>query len=271
LSALAYDHLPTDVRMMALGLPARRKPGRPRALSFQDQLNVALCWGERLNARAQVGKSERHTALAALMKKLVRLQTAGAAPHKIREVQAMMNALGRYITLEIRPPEVDYPTIDREVAAEFDIHPRTVRRCRTDFRGFLSHPWNERAHEAEARTAFAAKQLAKRLMTPERLAKGERVVIAGGSLVVEQDRAAESTFKTAQRMLGLMRRVQHWVPVVSRPHWLYFKPQWTRMDVQAGDRIWINNQEVHVWQTPPQGRKILRRTFDTGEPLVDKE
>jgi len=48
-------------------------------------------------------------------------------------------------------------------------------------------------------------------------------------------------------------------------------PQWIRMDVQAGDRIWIDDQEVHVWTTHPQGRKILRTTFDTGEPRLDKE
>ena len=52
----AYDLLSTDVRLMALGLPARRKPGRPRALSFRERLNVALSWNEKLNARAQVLK-----------------------------------------------------------------------------------------------------------------------------------------------------------------------------------------------------------------------
>lgn len=183
--ALEYDHLSTDVRLMALGLPARRKPGRPRALSFRERLNVALSWNEKLNARAQVGTSQRHTALAALMKKLIRLQTAGAKPHKIREVQAMMDALGRYITLQVRPPEIDYPTIDQEVAEDFGITARMVLRCRTDFRKFLSHPWNERAHEVEARTAFAAQQLAKRLMTPERFAKREPVKIRSGALWVD--------------------------------------------------------------------------------------
>ena len=256
----AYDHLSTDVRLMALGLPARRKAGRKRALSFHEALNVALSWIEKLNALAQVGKSERHEALAALMKKLVRLQTAGAPPHKIREVQTKMDVLGRYITLEIRPPEIDYPAIDREVAGDFGITARMVLRCRTDFRRFLRYRWEERAHEAEARVDFGTKQrtrqLAKQLMTPERLAKGERVVIAGGCLVVEQDRTAEVAFKTAQRMHSLMRRAEHWVPVVSRPHWLYFKPQWRPgwMSRQA-DRIWIDNQEVHVWETHPPGQE----------------
>ena len=253
----AYDLLSTDVRLMALGLPARRKPGRPRALSFRERLNVALSWNEKLNARAQVGTSQRHTALAALMKKLIRLQTAGAKPHKIREVQAMMDALGRYITLQVRPPEIDYPTIDQEVAEDFGITARMVLRCRTDFRKFLSHPWNERAHEAKARVDFEAKQLAKRLMTPERLAKGERVVIAGGYLVVEQDRTAEAVHMAARRVFGL-----------TRPRWLAIRPQWTRM-LQAGDRIWIDSQECFVWEPHLRGRQIKRITYDTGGPLED--
>ena len=97
----------------------------------------------------------------------------------------MMDALGRYITLQVRPPEIDYPTIDQEVAEDFGITARMVLRCRTDFRKFLSHPWNERAHEVEARTAFAAQQLAKRLMTPERFAKREPVKIRSGALWVD--------------------------------------------------------------------------------------
>jgi hypothetical protein len=47
------------------------------------------------------------------------------------------------------------------------------------FPQFLSHPWNEGAHEAVARAAFAAKQLAERLMIL--LAKLEPVGIRSGA------------------------------------------------------------------------------------------
>jgi hypothetical protein len=162
-------------------LATKRNPGRPRDLSFHERLDVALTWNERLNAQAKVGKSERHTALKLLMKKLIRLKTTGALPYKIFEVQAMMNSLGRYVSLEIRPPDIHYPTLDREVAVTFGIKPRMVRRCREELHEFLSYPWKEREHEALARVAFALKQqirqLATQLMTPERLAKGEPLAI----------------------------------------------------------------------------------------------
>jgi hypothetical protein len=169
-------------------LATKRNPGRPRDLSFHERLDVALTWNERLNAQAKVGKSERHTALKLLMKKLIRLKTTGALPYKIFEVQAMMNSLGRYVSLEIRPPDIHYPTLDREVAVTFGIKPRMVRRCREELHEFLSYPWKEREHEALARVAFALKQqirqLATQLMTPERLAKGEPLAIRFGGLWV---------------------------------------------------------------------------------------
>ena len=81
------------------------------------------------------------------------------------------------------------------MAEDFGITARMVLRCRTDFRKFLSHPWNERAHEVEARTDFGrTQQLAKRLMTPERFAKREPVKIRSGVFGARTQRL----FKTAQ-------------------------------------------------------------------------
>jgi hypothetical protein len=79
------------------------------------------------------------------------------------------------------------PEIDKQVAELFGITERMVRKCRTDTRlhPFMPHPvWLERDWVKTARQDFEARQVAKRLMTPERYAKGEPVRLFNGGLQV---------------------------------------------------------------------------------------
>jgi hypothetical protein len=87
----------------------------------------------------------------------------------------------------IKPPDTVLPVIDGAVATLFGISPRMVRKCRTDPRlqAFMPHPvWIERDWVKAARLDFEARQIAKRLMTPERFAKQEPVRILNGGLQV---------------------------------------------------------------------------------------
>jgi hypothetical protein len=52
-----YGALPTEIRMMALGLPipcARRRGGRPRALSVLHRIEIAMAWAEYMNTHARI-------------------------------------------------------------------------------------------------------------------------------------------------------------------------------------------------------------------------
>lgn len=80
--------------------------------------------------------------------------------------------------------------LDKEVAKAFKafgVTARMVSKCRTDprMRPFLPREaWVEREWEAPAKRHFTAKQIAKQLMTPERLAKGEPLALDGDALLV---------------------------------------------------------------------------------------
>jgi len=79
------------------------------------------------------------------------------------------------------------PEIDMQVAKQFGITERMVRRCRTDpkLQRFMPHPvWLERDWVKSARLDFEARQVAKRLMTPERLAKQEPLTLVNGAVRV---------------------------------------------------------------------------------------
>jgi hypothetical protein len=79
------------------------------------------------------------------------------------------------------------PEIDKQVAELFGITERMVRKCRTDTRlhPFMPHPvWLERDWVKTARQDFEARQVAKRLMTPERFAKREPLTLVNGTVRV---------------------------------------------------------------------------------------
>jgi hypothetical protein len=151
----------------------RRRPrGRPKALSFQRQIEIAQAWGEALNAHAVFERDrKRDRAVAKLQARFRTLCAAHAPPHKLAEVTAAIDKLGRITRVPIKPPAMILPIIDRALAQFFGITPRMVRRCRGDsrLRPFMPHPvWLERDWVRAVRLEFEARQVAKRLMTPER-------------------------------------------------------------------------------------------------------
>jgi hypothetical protein len=125
--------------------------------------------------------------------------------------------------------------LDRAIGKQFGISDRMVRRIRDDRRleAFKPQPaWLPRPWEKPAREAFDARQVAKRLMTPERYAKGEAIALEGGRLVVRQDDpASEGVYRAALRALRLVQRSERLLPQEyrSRPAWLGFRPQWARI------------------------------------------
>jgi hypothetical protein len=183
-----YLELPVDLRLHLLGLPAARRRGRPRALAFLERVRVAQAHAEALNAHAiHVHDRNRDRAVAGLQKKFRALCAAKAAPHKIAEVRAEIDKHGRVTRVAIKPPDAVLPEIDKQVAELFGITERMVRRCRTDpkLQQFMPHPvWLERDWLKQERLIFEARQVAKRLMTPERYAKGEPLTLVNGTVMV---------------------------------------------------------------------------------------
>jgi hypothetical protein len=131
----------------------------------------------------------RDRALAKLQAKFRGLCAANAAPHKLAEITAAIDKVGRVTRVPIKPPEKRLPEIDKQVAELFGITERMVRKCRTDpkLRPFMPHPvWLEPDWLRTAREDFEARQVAKRLMTPERYAKCEPVRFYNGGLQVPE-------------------------------------------------------------------------------------
>jgi hypothetical protein len=161
--------------------------GRPRELTFWRRLDVVLTWDERYHARVQREIAERTEQLRALAKKLVHRRASGASIIEIARLSAQMDWLGRRYEARLYKPDTHKPIIDRRVAKLFGISPRMVRTIRDDrsldpFRS--TPPWEVPDWEIAARQDFLARQLARALMTPERLAKGEPVRIFNGGLQV---------------------------------------------------------------------------------------
>jgi hypothetical protein len=188
LGTFDYSQLPIDLRLHFLCLPARRRRGRPKDLTFLERVRVAQAHAEALNAHAiHVRDHGRDRALAKLQAKFRGLCAAQAAPHKIAEVTAAIDKVGRVTRVPIRPPDKPLPEIDKQVAKLFGITERMVRRCRTDpkLQRFMPHPvWLERDWVKSARLDFEARQVAKRLMTPERLAKQGPLTLVNGAVRV---------------------------------------------------------------------------------------
>jgi len=192
-----YDQFSVDFRLHLLGLPlgANREPagglpgpGRPKALTFRQRVEVAQAHAGAMNRHAiHVRDRGRDRALAKLQAKFRGLCAANAAPHKLAEITAAIDKIGRVTRVPIKPPETVLPTIDKQVAELFGITERMVRKCRTDpkLRPFTPHPvWLERDWVKQGRLDFEARQVAKRLMTPERLAKQEPLTLVNGAVRV---------------------------------------------------------------------------------------
>jgi hypothetical protein len=191
------DDLPIELRLYALGLydGPLRGVGRPRRLDYQGRLEIYVAWWGALNAHAvHVHDRKRDRAVAKLQTRFRTLSAAGTPTHETVRITTAIDKIGRVSRVPIEPPPTCYPELDKAIAEQFSlrpgfarISPRMVRRIRSDRRleAFKPQPaWLERPWEKPTREAFQARQVAKRLMTPERYNKGEAIVLEGGRLVV---------------------------------------------------------------------------------------
>jgi hypothetical protein len=208
-----YAGFPVDYRLHLLGLPNKPpapKRGRPRALSLAERIRVAQAAGEALSAHAVVERDrKRDRAIAKLHLKFHRLCAEQAAPHKLAEVTAAIDRVGRVTRVVIKPPDTALPVIDAKVAKLLGITVRMVRRCRTDprMRPFMPHPvWLERDWVKVARLDFEARQVAKRLLPPEQWRR--RFELANDSIraVAQADQYIEQRTQLLRRAIGNMRR-----------------------------------------------------------------
>src|SRR5262249_38764246 len=144
-----YDELSIELRFLALGLgvpdPPPKPPGRPRKLSFRQQLEVRLRWTEIRKALARYGRSTARPELRRVLKEI--RQPKNALPWRFAELSRKADQTGRFSSTEILPPDETLPAIDKIVAGELDIHERQVRRIRSDPRMqpfTAGEPWLER-------------------------------------------------------------------------------------------------------------------------------
>jgi hypothetical protein len=162
--------------------------GRRRELSFRRRLDVVLTWDERYHAlvrREAAGKLAGR--LRALSRRMVRLRASGASIIEVARLSAEMDRLGRSYAVQFYKPDTPKPQIDRQVAKLFGTTARMVRRIRDDpslspFRA--TPPWEVPDWQVAAHRESVARKLARKLMTAERLAKGELVRIFNGALQV---------------------------------------------------------------------------------------
>jgi hypothetical protein len=217
-----YAGFPVDYRLQLLGLPNNLSPynsnkrdnynkrGRPKALSLAEQIRVAQTAGEAINAHAVVERDrKRDRAISKLHAKFHRLCAAQATPHKLAEVTATIDRVGRVTRVIIKPPDTELSAIDTGVAKLFGLSPRMVRRCRTDprMRPFMPHPvWIERDWLRAGRLEFAARQIATRLLPPEQWSR--RFEICNGTIraVDPADQHIEHRTQLLRRAISNMRR-----------------------------------------------------------------
>jgi hypothetical protein len=203
-----HCHLPVEIRLQALGLPAPavlepldpeedltpRKAsvgtpgGRPRQLTFNQRLRVGLLWRETYDGLA-IRRSTRDPRLGPILKKMAQGRRRGLPEWQIGRLSRQADVIGRHYREEILPPKERLPAVDRLVAKKAGITVRMVRRIRSDERikrlvGVP--PWVPRQWEiSDLREAWALRQ-ARRLLTPERLAKPVHVVQACGTFGIKE-------------------------------------------------------------------------------------
>src|SRR5262249_43245040 len=153
--------------------PPKRPPG-----SFQRCLELMLHWEEVWYSHARRGPSTARPALKPVLKKICRGYARGLPEWEIGRLSRQADVIGRHSRLEILPPHASLPDIDAIVAKEFGLSVRTVRRYRSHPRlgPFRSvPPWRVREWERAAANHTWAMAQARRLLTPERLAKGIQI------------------------------------------------------------------------------------------------
>jgi hypothetical protein len=259
-----YSALPVETRMMALGLAIclPRRVGRARALSMLQRIEVAIAWGEHLNAAARRVAPRERTQVRRLQQKIAAAHMNGVAPFLLERMSARLDRLGRMTSEIILSPRIALPKADKAIAKQFGITERMVRKVRSDPRmqPFMPQPiWKVPDWQGRGAELHAARSAAKRLMTPERYAKNERVALVSAGLVVEQ--AASEVYEAAWRVFTLVRRFERLMPLEyrSRPAWLGFTPQWLRIEARCGKWFFRNDQQIYQWESHPNGSRISRK------------
>jgi hypothetical protein len=194
-----YSTLPIETRMMALGLwPLRaplglpicppRRAGRPWALSMLQKIKIAIEWAGYMNAHARVEAPRDRGQVKRLQQKLEAGRMNGDAQFLLDRMSAKLDALGRVSRKIVLSPRIALPEADKAIAKRFGITERMVRKIRSDKRmqPFMGRPlWEVPDWQRKGAEAHAARATAKRLMTPERYAKSERVWLDRVGLGVE--------------------------------------------------------------------------------------
>jgi hypothetical protein len=171
----------------------QRGPGRPRTLSFRQRLEIAICVRETCDRLSVLRPSARTLQLGPILKEIGRLRSEGALSWEIKARSLQLDAIGRFHRAEILKPNEHTPDIERIVAERCRVSPRMVRTIRSDkhlmdlvgLPTWTPREWErpavEAAQERARRAAEAVRLLA--LLTPERLAKGDVVVLASGTIM----------------------------------------------------------------------------------------
>jgi hypothetical protein len=290
-----YGVLPIETRMMALGLPMPlpRRVGRPRALSMLRRIEIAIAWGEHMNAHARIEAPRERGPVKKLQQKLAAARINGDAQFLIDRMSARLDRLGRVTRAIVLPPRIALPEADRAIAKQFGITERMVRKIRVDKRmqPFMPRPiWKVPDWQRRGAESHAARSAAKRLMTPERYAKNERVALVGAGLVVEDAQQEcfrwdprleqkggyglrprthrpithDEVYSAALRLLRLVEEFERRVPLEyrSRPAWLGFQRQWARIEARCEGWFFRNDQQVYFWKRHPEGRRIPAKIQD---------
>jgi hypothetical protein len=129
-----YSSLPAELRLQVLGLPLPARPvGRPRKLSFKEQVKVGIRLREVYDGFARFGRSTQHPKLPSLVKR-IRQMLADDEAWRAARLSREADDLGRFHSTPILKPAENLPVAYRVVAEEFGIKPRMVRSVHEDKR-----------------------------------------------------------------------------------------------------------------------------------------
>ena len=267
--------LAPELRMMALGLPIpppiKNKGGRPRTPLMRG-VRVAQRWYEAINARVEaialkkLGVVQERKLRQA--QKIRRLLAEGASPHKIAAAKVALDRMGRISSAPIEPPSVGLRAkVDREIAKEFRIGARTVRRHRSDkdLQCLCPSPvWKPSEVVREGRWLWVRRRLIDALIAlmPEvRQAKRERVEVILGSARVLKVLPSIEIIPGSPEWPGT--RCGFIGPIPKSRVWRIGK-SWSRMEQKYHQPDWPDSEVDLCKHAPARGR------FEPHPPLIFK-
>jgi len=270
-----------------------------------ERIEVAITWGEHMNAHARIVVPRERGQVRKLQQKLVAARMNGDAQFLLDRMSARLDRLGRMTSEIVLPPEIALPEADKAIAKRYGITARMVRKIRSDkgMQIFMPHPvWRVRDWEKRGAERYVARSIAKQRMTPERYAKNEQVALVSDGLVVEQDSECfrwdgsahrfaqprngrlqpprprqrithDDVYKAALRASRLMQRLERLMPPEyrRRPAWLGFQRQWARMEARCEGWFSLGEQQIYFWRRHPEGRRIAAKISDDEAEKCDHE